>query len=277
MGEKTGIAWTDSTFNPWHGCQRVSPGCENCYAEALDHRLGRSNWGPVSGGANRQAMSEGYWKEPLRWNRQAEKAQRRHRVFCASMCDVFEDTDHPVVIAARARLWFLIQTTPWLDWQLLTKRPENFKRLLPWGIANDPWPNVWLGVTSEDQRRADERIPILLDTPAVIRFVSYEPALEFVDFEHLHMQGITEIDAVRGTHGVIRPHGGKCERLDWVIVGSESGHGARPARLEWYDRVRKLCQDTGVVFFGKQHANAHGMKLKLLFDGYEDKNFPVPR
>lgn len=128
MGIETEIAWTDSTFNPWWGCQRVSPGCERCYAETFAKRVGLQVWGPKQ---ERRFFGEKHWREPLRWNEQAAKAGARRRVFCASMADVFEERLD--LAAARARLFGLIRLTPSLDWLLLTKRPENAARL--WAIA----------------------------------------------------------------------------------------------------------------------------------------------
>src|SRR5690348_736847 len=192
MGEGTKIQWTDHSFNPWWGCTRVSPGCEHCYAEAFAKRTGLG-WGVA---AERRFFGDKHWNEPRRWNAAAEKEGRRHRVFCASMADVFED--RPELAPWRERLWDLIDETPWLDWQLLTKRPENVNRLVTPAWHTGAWPeNVWLGTTVEDQRRAEERIPELLNCAAKVRFLSCEPLLGPVD---LDLDGI-----------------------QWVIVGGESG------------------------------------------------------
>jgi len=122
VGESTNITWTDSTFNAWVGCTRVSSGCVNCYAEALDHRWrpGRERWGPK---AERTRTSAANWSKPLQWNKRAAEHKQRHRVFCSSLADVFEDRDE--LVPWRLDLFRLIQATPMLDWQLLTKRPEN--------------------------------------------------------------------------------------------------------------------------------------------------------
>ena len=167
MGHTTGIR-TDHTFNPWEGCQRVSPGCENCYAEARNARFNSAHsdedrllaavsgrelapkglhWGPPSTTA-RLLRSASYWNEPVRWNARAARDGVRRRVFCASLADVFED--HPGVVGERARLFALIEQTPHLDWQLLTKRPENMGRLAP-ASWSTKWPdNVWAGATAEN-------------------------------------------------------------------------------------------------------------------------------
>ena len=162
MGENSKIEWTNSTFNPWWGCVKITEGCTNCYANAFDKRVGGSHWGA---NAERRFFSDAHWAKPLAWNRKAEKAGERHRVFCASMADVFEDRRD--LDAPRARLWELIRATPHLDWLLLTKRPENLDQLVPgdWITTNRPGPppNIWLGVTTENQHRADERIPTLLN------------------------------------------------------------------------------------------------------------------
>jgi len=130
--KSTEIAWTHSTWNPWWGCTKVSPGCKRCYAETFAKRVGFKVWGQDG---ERRAFGNKHWAEPLRWNAEAEKAGERRRVFCASMADVFED--HSVAIAERPRLWSLIERTPMLDWLLLTKRPENVDLLGP--HVTDRW------------------------------------------------------------------------------------------------------------------------------------------
>lgn len=128
MGQATKISWCDHTFNIVWGCQKVSPGCANCYAETLSNRFGHGYlWGPNS---DRQTMSECYWQSPSRWNRLAEKKDGHRKVFCGSMCDVFED--HPVVKHELAKLWQLTRQTPNLIYQLLTKRADRIMPSLPW-------------------------------------------------------------------------------------------------------------------------------------------------
>ena len=154
MAENTKIEWCDHSFSPWRGCQKVSPGCDFCYAEAITKRFKLAEWGA---GAPRRVQSDSYWRKPLGWNKKAAKEGVRRRVFCASMADVF---DNAAPLSERQRLWALIWATPNLDWQILTKRPENIAKMLPtdWG---DGWPNVWLGISAEDQERYDHRWPIL--------------------------------------------------------------------------------------------------------------------
>lgn len=232
MGEQTGIEWTDHTFNPWWGCTRVSPACEHCYAETWAARFA-VGWGPK---AQRKPASEKTWREPLKWNRTAEREGRRHRVFCASMADVFEDRRD--LDALRARLFDLIAVTPHLDWQLLTKRPQWVMQMVPesW-LVRFPR-NVWIGTTVEDQRRADERIPHLLMVPAAVHFLSCEPLLGPVDLLARSLRSL--------------PRAGNA-RLRWVICGGESGKGARPMHPDWARSLRDQCAEVGVPFFHKQN------------------------
>lgn len=294
----TSIQWTDFTFNPWVGCQRVSPGCTNCYAEAYDKRvggvpkarrdhyaaltsLGRAlkpgepllRWGPT---APRARTSPANWRLPLKWHREARKADEdavaglrspdgvRRRVFCASLADVFED--RPELEPWRVDLFNLIDDTPHLDWLLLTKRPENIWRLMP-----DPAigkriklfdghlarHNVWLGTTVEDQQRANERLPHLVAAPAVVRFLSCEPLLEAVDLSQW-------LDEDRN---------GFAHHIDWVIIGGESGGKARPFQTDWAISLINQCRDAGrgdtfpfLKQLGSNPRNAVGAKFMHLRD-----------
>lgn len=133
MADKTVIAWTDHTFNPWMGCDKVSRGCAHCYAETLTrNRMGLALWGP---GGERRVTTPANWRKPLAWDREARAAGVRRRVFCASLCDVFED--HPTADATRPRLWDLLRACDALDWQVLTKRPERIAAHLPGGWGPD--------------------------------------------------------------------------------------------------------------------------------------------
>lgn len=233
------IEWTDHTFNPWWGCQRVSPGCEHCYAETLAKRYGHAVWGPAKT-TERRMMSDNYWRQPLKWNEAAAKADQRARVFCASMADVFEE--HPAVLLARMQLFNLIDATPHLDWLLLTKRPENILPMIPMAWYNEPPHNVWYGTSCEDQRRADERIPFLLQVPARVRFLSCEPLLSAVLMRDEWLRGM----------GMGEHRQGPPTRIHWIIAGGESGHGARPMHPDWATSLRDQCQAAGVAFFFKQ-------------------------
>lgn len=236
MGENSAIEWTDHTFNPWIGCTKVSPGCDRCYAETLaTNRLGVA-WGPH---AERRRTAESTWRQPLAWNRRAEREGKRARVFCASLADVF---DNQVPGQWRSDLWRLIRNTPHLDWLLLTKRPQNIARMLPgpqdnclpeWG---DGWTNVWLGTTAENQAEADRRIPHLLAVPAARHFLSCEPLLGPVNITRWLTDGRDQA----------------IPELDWVIAGGESGPGARPMHPDWARSLRDQCQAAGVPFFFKQ-------------------------
>ena len=133
MGMDSKIGWTHHTFNPVWGCVKVSPGCKNCYAETLSKRFGENIWGPDS---ERRTFGDKHWNEPRRWNKRAEKEGKRQRVFCGSMCDIYED--HPTTNEALLRLFDLIEETPWLDWLLLTKRPEYIGLLGPGKLPGNP-------------------------------------------------------------------------------------------------------------------------------------------
>ena len=223
MARNSDIEWTDHTFNPWWGCTKVSSACDNCYAEAWAKRTGHSVWGSRS---PRRFLSDFYWKQPLKWHQTAKQNNRREKVFCASMADVFEWRAD--LSPWRDRLWELIEQTPSLDWLLLTKRPHLIKRLCPW--KND-WPvNVWLGVTTESQKLLDKRIHHLLEIPAHIRFLSCEPLRTALDLESYLANG----------------------QINWVIAGGESGPNARPAEPNWFRNVRDQCLAHDVAFHFKQ-------------------------
>ena len=235
MGADSKIEWTDHTFNAWIGCTKVSDGCKHCYAEVqtfprVQRGKGIELWGA---NAKRHRTSPANWKQPLAWNREAESSGIRRRVFAQSLSDTFEDRRD--LDAWRADLFALIESTPWLDWLLLTKRPENMVRLAPWKA----WPrNVWAGCTVEDQQRADERIPHLLRVPAAVRFVSVEPLLGPIIFRGRHWFDCNS-DPTSGGIG-------------WAIIGGESGNGARPCDLAWIRSFIAWCEAAAVPVFVKQ-------------------------
>lgn len=237
MAKDSGIQWTKHTFNPWWGCEKVSAACKHCYAESFAKRTGNQVWGGAD--TARRFFGVQHWNEPHKWNRDALKAGERHRVFCASMADVFEDRRD--LDAERAKLWPLIAATPALDWLLLSKR---------WGSADiasmaprewaDGWPaNVWAGATVEDQEQAEKRIPALLRVPAKVRFLSMEPLLGPVD-----LRGYPLCSQWRD--GVLR-----CG-IDWIILGGESGAKSRPVHLEWIRSIVRQARAAGVAPFVKQ-------------------------
>lgn len=245
MGLETKISWTDHTFNIAWGCVKVSDGCKNCYADNLAVRYGFTVWGPK---AKRRTFGEKHWNEPRNWNAAAERDGVRRRVFCSSMCDVFED--HPTIDAERAKLWPLIRECPWLDWQILTKRAARIASQLPddWG---DGYPNVWLGTSVESnsatevvdgrRRMVIERIADLRRVPARLRFISYEPAigpLAPVDLSGIH----------------------------WLIYGGESGKDRREHDPQWARDIRAECERQGVAFFYKQ-SSAYKSETQITLDG----------
>lgn len=240
MTDKTKIEWADSTFNPWIGCTRVSPACDNCYAADYARRFGKGHlWQ-----GEREVTSNNNWEMPLLWQRGAAKFCAKHgrkrRVFCASLADVF---DNQVPWQWRDDLWSLVRATPDLDWLMLTKRPQNIAGMLPEDWGDDGYRNVWLGTTVEDQERADSRIPALLRVPARIRFLSCEPLLGPVNIQRW------------------------LDEIDWVIAGGESGKNARPSRPEWFADLRDQCSDAGVPFFFKQWGNCLPGGLDDIGDG----------
>ncbi|WP_224545424.1 phage Gp37/Gp68 family protein [Mesorhizobium sp. CA16] len=269
MAEFSKIEWTDHTFNPWTGCTNVSPGCDHCYAEAWSKRSGHVKWGNNP----RKRTTDQYWKAPAIWQAKAAEFSarngRRQRVFCASLADVFDNQAEP---QWRFDLFSLIKATPSLDWLLLTKRPQNVRKMLPadWGRG---YSNVWLGFTAEDQARYDQRWKHLQAVQCVVRFVSYEPA----------------IGPLRLCDSAIQP--------DWLIAGGESGHGARPMDPQWARDIIADCESKGVAPFFKQWGSysnhpmvyedgvamdavkacdPHGKGGGLL-DGRIVRNFPSPR
>lgn len=256
MGKNSGIEWTEHTFNPWWGCDKVSPACKNCYAEAFAYRIGFNGrprvaapgsrpkpslpllWGPSG---QRRFFGDDHWAEPLRWQAEAQAAGQRARVFCASMADVAEDRRE--LASPRQRLGQLILATDALDWLLLTKRQDNIegmRRELWPGRPDRWWPsNVWMGVTAEDDEHAQLRIPRLLECGAHTLFVSYEPALGLIHWRPEWLRERSEWSDLQ-------------DRLDWIIVGGESGHGARDFNLVCARRTIDACRGTDVSVFVKQ-------------------------
>lgn len=250
MAETSAIEWTDSTFNPWIGCTKISPACDHCYAEALmDTRHHRVKWG-----GERSRTSAGNWQQPRRWQKQADaffaEHGRRRRVFCSSLADVF---DNQVPTEWRDDLWNLILDTPDIDWLLLTKRPQNIGKMIPkfWFLIKG---RVWLGTTVEDQQRAITNIPHLLNHDAAVRFVSIEPMLGPIDMTQLvrpMKAGEHVFDALSCD---VDPRDDEWEgrTINWVIAGGESGPHARPSHPDWFRALRDQCAAAGVPFLFKQ-------------------------
>ncbi len=242
MSDQSIIAWTTHTSNFWMGCAKVSPGCAHCYAETLTaNRMGISVWGQS---APRQPV-KGIWANVEKWNRQAMVSGNRARTFAMSLGDFFED--HPTANAIRPRAWQAIRAAPWLDWQILTKRPENITRMLPedW---REGWPHVWLGASVESARLC-ERARVLATIPAVVRFISYEPALG----------PIADAIDLAGIH--------------WLICGGESGPNFRPMDPQWARDIRDKCRESGVAFFFKQ-SSARRTEMGIELDGQIVREFP---
>lgn len=255
MGE-TKIEWTATrlpdgtvipgyTFNGWIGCTKVSPGCEHCYAETLmAERYQRVKWGPQG---TRQRTNASNWRKPLAWNRKAEAEGRRARVFCKSLADVAED--RPELVEMQRDLTVLIDQTPNLDWLLLTKRPQNFNGMIErsTGQQAQAWlsshRNVWVGTSVESQEWAEKRLPELMKIHAAVRFISAEPLLGPLDLSEWLSPDISH-----PSHGVLTGD----SKIDWVIVGGESGAHARPLDPAWVLSLRDQCQAAGVPFFFKQ-------------------------
>lgn len=246
MGKNTGIEWTDSTWNPIRGCSRVSEGCRNCYAEKIAARFSGPGMpyrglATFKGGEARWTgevrLIEGALEEPLRW-------KEPRKIFVNSMSDLF----HPGVRDEwLASIFDVMARAPQHTYQILTKRPDRmldaFRAAENTEVRREferaysqVWPpvNWWFGVSVEDQTTAGYRLPILLQCPAAIRFISYEPALGPIDFA----------EAVGGAE--------MFTAFDWLICGGESGPHARPMRQDWVRAARDLCQQTGVAFFFKQ-------------------------
>lgn len=302
--EDSKIEWTHHTFNHTIGCTKVSAGCKNCYAEAdMDNRRKRVKWGP---NGTRSVTSYAYWRQALKWNKDAKEAGERRRVFCASLADIFEDWQGEIINSnnetlywvdrdvlslsglhqqfidvdgipsfarstkridntfrplhlndIREMLFWLIESTPYLDWLLLTKRPENIRDMIPSRWRRSLPDNVWIGTSVEDQAMADLRIPELLSIPAKVRFLSMEPLLGNVTLEkwlpHSHdeypHQAICSICGVQ-TNALHHPQSQSL--IDWVIVGGESGHNARPMHKNWVELIQNQCEQSDIAFFFKQ-------------------------
>lgn len=280
MGRDSAISWCHHTFNGWWGCEKVSPACKQCYAEAFAKRTGNKVWGRSS---SRRFFGEKHWREPLKWEHRAEEEGVRYRVFSGSMCDVFEDRRD--LDPWRWKLWNLIWHTPMLDWLLLTKRPENIRGMIPTEWLEAPRHNVWFGTTVENQEWADRRIPELLKVPAAVRFLSVEPMLGPVRLLGHLMEGedpgkcarcgqghgftrCPNYGGVASTAARHRP-GTNCPQferknfaLHWVIVGGESGGNARVMEPDWARDVRDQCRRAAVAFHFKQKGAALSRRMK---------------
>ena len=294
MADRSSIEWTDATWNPLRGCSRVSDGCRNCYAERVAARFsgpGMPYEGlihPTTRGWNGQVrLVPEVLDQPLRW-------RRPRRIFVNSMSDLFHESMPNEIIAA---VFGVMAAAPHHVFQVLTKRPARMLEWFRWHArvararewewqqwrvceeeaieyvpelpatgATQPWPlrHVWLGVSVENQAAADERIPLLLQTPATVRWLSCEPLLGPVDLRRMHViphNSPVDVLMRRGRQRPCVQHApgycfGGCEwrwpGIDWVVAGGESGRDARPMHPDWARSLRDQCAAAGVPFFFKQ-------------------------
>lgn len=278
MGKDSKISWCTHSANFWWGCFKISDGCRFCYAETWANRWGKSIWGPPS--TTQREYKKAAWRDVPKWNKEAKASGVRARVFVQSMSDFFEE--HPQVIEWRRDALKLMLNCENLDFQILTKRPENImrhveeagksllklaqykegKRLLQWvrhGAEYAP-DNFWLGTSVENQEQADKRIPHLLQVPAKVRFLNCEPLLGPLDLSqwlgvfYSEYYQRWEVDERGSIFGKWWP--------DWIICGAESGHGARPMQLDWVRSLRDQCVGANVPFFFKQMI-VDGKKVEL--------------
>lgn len=245
MGDVTNISWTDHTYNYWWGCTKISPGCDHCYAAAFDRRTGGDHWGA---GVSRRQIGDHTRNAPYRWNRKAEREGIPRRVFCGSMMDW---ADNEVPGEWREGMWRVIRETPWLRWQMLTKRIGNVPRMLPpeWPVGYE---HVGLMSTVVNQTEADRDIPKLESIPAVWRGLSIEPILGAIDISAALTRG----------------------NIHWVIAGGESGPSARPCDPEWIRSLRDQCLAAGVAFHFKQWGGVNKKVTGRVLDGREWNEFP---
>jgi protein gp37 len=251
VGANTEISWTGTilpdgtmipghTWNGWWGCHKISPGCQHCYAESFSKRVGKDIWGPAK--TTERWRTTGPWKDILKWDREAARVGVRRRVFAQSMSDFFED--HPQLPEWREEAFPILENLQWLDVLLLTKRIDNVVTMVPpsWMWR---WPaHIWMGTSVEDQEWADKRIPLLLNIPATIRFLSCEPLLGPINILQYTMPRFAADDP---RHYPWR------NGVEWVIVGGESGHGARPMHPKWAQDIRDQALNAGIPFHFKQH------------------------
>jgi len=269
MSQKTKIEWTEATWNPVSGCTKVSVGCDNCYAETMANRLkAMGTKGYENGFEVTTHLLRLY--EP-------QKRKKPTIYFVCSMGDLFHSAVSFEFIDA---VFQIMSICPQHTFQILTKRPERMQQFLkkyPYKL-----PNVWLGVTAENQEQADKRIPILLDTLAALRFVSIEPMHEKINLQWIKSSARGEkliIDALKGEVSHVTNDNGQYKtqsnKLDWVIVGGETGTGARPLRYEWVKDIQGQCKAAKVPFFFKKwgktaYCNGQEMTNVRLFDGMID-------
>lgn len=266
MAKDSKIEWTMHTANLWWGCVEVHAGCDHCYAKTLDKRYGGGqHWGAY---APRRAIA-GVWGSLASMQAAAAKAGEVHRVFVGSMMDIFERSRPTVdqkgndtgwtTEQLRDRLFYeVIRSSPNLQFLLLTKRPQNILRMIPESWLERPPTNVIYGYSPVNQETTDQGIPALLSVPGR-HFLSCEPLLGAIDLTDVQFDQYSRMDVLEGCGISTKPgYGGQtipnayCNRIDWVIVGGESGHGARPMHPDWARGIRDQCVASGVPFLFKQ-------------------------
>jgi protein gp37 len=253
---KTKIEWADATWNPVTGCTKVSPGCQNCYAERMAKRLaGRCGYPAEE--PFKVTVHPDKLEEPLKW-------KMPRRVFVCSMSDLFhEDVSESWIY----EIFRVMERCPQHTFMVLTKRPERMRQMargVVTGWETEHRKHIWLGVTTENQEQTNKRIPILLDTPAAVRYVSVEPMLGPVDLDNIQADKYTNINALEGCG------------ISWVICGSESGPKARPMQREWAFNLMQQCKAVGVPFFYKQGPDDNGFISKMpVLDGRVWAEYPA--
>ncbi len=271
---KSKIEWTDRVWNVVTGCTKISPGCDNCYAERMSKRLaGRAGY--PADEPFRVTLHRDRLDQPQKWRGiWKNKPSDPSKIFVCSMGDIFHD-DVPyeflfkifdvIYMSQYGKCMETIEPDVFI---ILTKRPENALRFITYAFArwgNKPFKNLWLGVTAENQEQADKRVPILLEIPAAVRFVSVEPMLGPVDLK----LGPKEPCSHRGCYNHVTHPCEGCGRrqgklpIDWVICGGESGPGARPMHPDWARNLQDQCQMAGVPYFFKQHGEWIGADQTL--------------
>lgn len=272
MGEHTEIGWTDHTWSPWWGCMKVSPACDNCYAEALDRRTGGAHWGAD---APLKLMSDTHWRAPLNWNRKVP--ERETRFVFPSMCDPF---DKKAPVELRQRFFDLIRATPSLTWLLLTKRIGNAVEMCE-AVGGLP-ANAALGETIVTQDEAIRDVPKLLEAKRSLKarlvFLSIEPMLEEMDITDLHTDRHGDLNALtgrgiwpgaKGYEDSINATKVTLPKVDWVIVGGESGQNARKMDEAWPRAIAEQCFIHGTPFFFKQWGGRTPKANGKMLDGRE--------
>lgn len=254
MAEKTGISWCDATWNPFVGCHKVSQGCSKCYMFREMSFRGKD--------PNVVVRTKTTFDAPLKWAKNG-RVSPRSKVFTCSYSDWFiEEADQ-----WRDELWGIVRDTPFI-FQILTKRAERISRHLPPDWGPDGYWNVWLGISAENQEMADKRIPLLLDVPARVHWVSAEPLLGPIDFT-----GFSQFSSPD-----LRGHLTNIKRLDWIVTGGESDFKSpRPCNPDWIRDIRDQCGKAHVAHFLKQlggNKKIDGIWGGDILDGKRWQEFP---